>query len=108
MCAFQVRFLLTNVSGEAKPGRLLAIMGPSGSGKTTLLNMLAGQLPAPPGLRLTGYLDVNGRPRSGGDSNAAYVRQKDLFFSHLTVRETLSLAVELQVPDGSSTEARDE
>ncbi|KAL1568548.1 ABC transporter G member 7 [Salvia divinorum] len=57
-------------------------MGPSGSGKTTLLNVLAGQL--------------------------AYIRQEDLFFSQLTVRETLSLAAELQLQDISSPEARDQ
>ena len=60
----QARFLLSNVSGEAKPGRLLALMGPSGSGKTTLLNVLAGQLTASPSLHLSGYLYVNGRPIS--------------------------------------------
>lgn len=38
----------------------------------------------------------------------AYVRQEDLFFSQLTVRETLSLAAELQLPEISSVEARDE
>ncbi|CAA6665430.1 unnamed protein product [Spirodela intermedia] len=103
-----VRFLLTEVSGEAKPGRLLAIMGPSGSGKTTLINVLAGQLTASPRLHLTGYLDVNGQPRSGGEYKIAFLRQEDLFFSQLTVRETLSLAAELQLPDGLSAEARDE
>lgn len=36
----------------------------------------------------------------------AYVRQEDLFFSQLTVRETLSLAAELQLPEISSAEAR--
>lgn len=36
----------------------------------------------------------------------AYVRQEDLFFSQLTVRETLSLASELQLPEISSSEAR--
>ena len=36
------------------------------------------------------------------------MRQEDLFFSQLTVRETLSLAAELQLPDGFSTKARDE
>jgi ABC-type multidrug transport system fused ATPase/permease subunit len=59
-----VRFLLKNVSGEAKPGRLLAIMGPSGSGKTTLLNVLAGQLSLSPRLHLSGLLEVNGKPSS--------------------------------------------
>jgi len=60
----QARFLLKNVSGEAKPGRLLAIMGPSGSGKTTLLNVLAGQLTASPRLHLSGVLEFNGKPGS--------------------------------------------
>ncbi|ERN00035.1 ABC transporter G family member 7 isoform X1 [Amborella trichopoda] len=93
-----VRYLLKNVSGEAKPGRLLAIMGPSGSGKTTLLNVLAGQLSASPRLRLMGCLHANGRPTCNASFKIAYVRQEDLFFSQLTVRETLSLAAELQLP----------
>lgn len=38
----------------------------------------------------------------------AFLRQEDLFFSQLTVRETLSLAAELQLQDGLSAEARDE
>lgn len=63
-----MRFLLKDVTGEAKPGRLLAIMGPSGSGKTTLLNVLAGQLTASPQLHLSGLLEVNGKP----SSNKAY------------------------------------
>ncbi|KAF7827702.1 ABC transporter G family member 7 [Senna tora] len=103
-----VRFLLKNVSGEAKPGRLLAIMGPSGSGKTTLLNVLAGQLAASPRLHLSGLLEFNGKPSSKNTYKFAYVRQEDLFFSQLTVRETLSLATELQLPGISSVEERDE
>ncbi|KAK1552938.1 hypothetical protein Q3G72_026031 [Acer saccharum] len=103
-----VKFLLKNVSGEAKPGRLLAIMGPSGSGKTTLLNVLAGQLSASPKLHLSGLLEVNGKRSSNKAYKFAYVRQEDLFFSQLTVRETLSLAAELQLPEISSVEERDE
>ncbi|PON98203.1 ABC transporter-like [Trema orientale] len=103
-----VRFLLKNVEGEAKPGRLLAIMGPSGSGKTTLLNVLAGQLTASPRLHLSGLLEVNGNPSLKKAYKVAYVRQEDLFFSQLTVRETLSLAAELQLPEIASVEARDE
>ncbi|XP_062170761.1 ABC transporter G family member 7 isoform X1 [Alnus glutinosa] len=103
-----VRFLLKDVSGEAKPGRLLAIMGPSGSGKTTLLNVLAGQLMASPRVHLSGLLEINGKPCSNKAYRFAYVRQEDLFFSQLTVRETLSLAAELQLPEISSVEEKDE
>ncbi|KAI3956344.1 hypothetical protein MKW92_008376 [Papaver armeniacum] len=102
-----VRFLLKNVSGEAKPGRLLAIMGPSGSGKTTLLNVLAGQLANASRLHLSGILQLNGRPFSSKNFKFAYVRQEDLFFSQLTVRETLSLAAELQLSNVYSAEERD-
>lgn len=38
----------------------------------------------------------------------AFVRQEDLFFSQLTVRETLSFAAELQLREISSAEERDE
>ncbi|XP_050221794.1 ABC transporter G family member 7 [Mercurialis annua] len=103
----QIRFLLKNVSGEAKPGRLVAIMGPSGSGKTTLLNVLAGQLTASTKLHLSGRLEINGKPSSRQSLKFAFVRQEDLFFSQLTVRETLSLAAELQLPEISSVEERD-
>ncbi|KAB2045605.1 hypothetical protein ES319_D01G173800v1 [Gossypium barbadense] len=103
-----VRFLLKDVSGEAKPGRLLAVMGPSGSGKTTLLNVLASQILASPRLALSGLLEFNGKRSSTKAYKFAYVRQEDLFFSQLTVRETLSLAAELQLPEISSIEERDE
>ncbi|KNA18198.1 hypothetical protein SOVF_073000 [Spinacia oleracea] len=102
-----VRFLLKDVSGEAKPGKLLAIMGPSGSGKTTLLNVLAGQVAASPRLSLSGFLEVNGQRKSKKSYRYAYIRQEDLFFSQMTVRETLSLAAELQLPQ-MSEQAKDD
>ncbi|XP_042501810.1 ABC transporter G family member 7 isoform X2 [Macadamia integrifolia] len=83
-------------------------MGPSGSGKTTLLNVLAGQLTASPRLQLSGLLQVNGQHISKKAYKFAYVKQEDLFFSQLTVRETLSLAAELQLPHLASAEEREE
>ena len=54
--------ILSNVSGEAKSGRLLAIVGPSGAGKTSLLNALAKRVPRK-GARLTGEIRERTRSR---------------------------------------------
>ena len=51
--------ILENVSGEAMPGRVLAIVGPSGAGKTSLLNALAKKVPKK-GAELTGRMFVVG------------------------------------------------
>ena len=51
--------ILENVSGEAMPGRVLAIVGPSGAGKTSLLNALAKRVPKK-GAELTGGIFVVG------------------------------------------------
>ena len=43
---------------EAPPGQILAVLGPSGSGKTTLLRAAAGQLgPLTPGIEWAGAVD---------------------------------------------------
>eukprot|EP00850_Spirogloea_muscicola_P021683 SM000258S09099 [mRNA] locus=s258:40817:44791:+ [translate_table: standard] len=94
----EAKRILRNVSGGAQPGRLLAIMGPSGSGKTTLLNTLAGQLPRSGKMRLRGRLLIDGVPVQQARLRQAYVRQEDIFYSQLTVRETLVMAAKLQLP----------
>jgi len=82
------------------PGKILGIMGPSGSGKTTLLNSLAGQLVSSKGLRLEGNMAVNGVEVTDGAAGIrkAYVRQEDIFYSQMTVRETLLFAARLRLP----------
>mmetsp|Transcript_12161 Transcript_12161/g.29463 ORF Transcript_12161/g.29463 Transcript_12161/m.29463 type:complete len:707 (-) Transcript_12161:415-2535(-) len=106
--------ILDGVSGVAKPGRLLAIMGPSGSGKTSLLNTLAMQVPANKRLTLVGALTANGGAvgRGGGGSGVAthrtaYVQQEDVFYSQLTVEETLTMAAKLRMAAGTSRADRD-
>jgi len=102
-------------------------MGPSGSGKTTLLNTLSGQVPYQPYLHLTGEVfvvgggddsssDSIGGSSSGGPSSIpmcaytgagfVYVRQTDLFYSHVTVRETLEFACRLRMPRWMSRESK--
>ncbi|CAB1109225.1 ABC [Ectocarpus sp. CCAP 1310/34] len=71
--------ILDGVSGRANAGKVLAVMGPSGSGKTTLLNALAGQ---------------------------AFVKQEDVFYSQLTVRETLLMAARLRLPSSVPLEEK--
>ncbi|KAM3573100.1 hypothetical protein VYU27_004911 [Nannochloropsis oceanica] len=114
------REILRHVSGQARPGRLLAIMGPSGSGKTTLLNTLSGQLPYHSNMRLTGNVYVMeedsverkaeekgsvrspstavvGRRGGSGESGFVFVKQEDLFYSQLTVREILIFTARLRL-----------
>ncbi|MDG4774284.1 ATP-binding cassette domain-containing protein [Solwaraspora sp. WMMD792] len=54
--------LLRDVSFTVPAGDVLAVVGPSGSGKTTLGRALLGE--AGPGVRLTGDVEIHGRPVS--------------------------------------------
>jgi len=102
--------ILEEVSGFAAPGEILAMMGPSGSGKTSLLNCLSGRNPYN-----SGVVSVNGRPlknKNKGTSSSsspgsdmkrlmakiAYVKQADIFFEHLTVRDQLGYTAVLRLP----------
>ena len=84
------------MSGHAEPGEMLAIMGTSGAGKSTLLDILSGRLISS---NLTGQILANDRPIdfSTFRKQAAYVKQSDSLFPHLTVKETLHYAAHLGI-----------
>jgi len=94
----QTKTILNQVSGFAAPGEILAMMGPSGSGKTSLLNCLSGRIPYN-----SGVVSINGRPLNGSDmkrfmAKIAYVKQADVFFEHLTVKDQLGYTAMLRLP----------
>lgn len=91
--------LLSNISGIARPGELLAIMGSSGAGKTTLLNTLAGRIKVAKGDELNGVVKVNGGHRDASwRRTAGYVEQFDLMYADLTVQETIQFAADFKLP----------
>ncbi|KAI2511875.1 ATP- binding [Fragilaria crotonensis] len=99
-----VKTILDEVSGSAEPGEVLALMGPSGSGKTSLLNILSGRSSYD-----TGTISINGRPLTSQSrkklmSKIAYVKQSDVFFDHLTVKDQLVYTALLRLPSTVSRE----
>ncbi|EGD79576.1 ABC transporter [Salpingoeca rosetta] len=103
-----VKPILKGLSGQVKPGQVLAIMGASGAGKTTLLNMLAGRLSAAGHGRSSGSILVNGQKRNFNTFRqiSAYVLQQDSFFATLTVRETITLSAMLRLPASMTQEEK--
>jgi ABC-type branched-subunit amino acid transport system ATPase component len=84
--------VIENVSAQARPGAITAIVGPNGAGKSTLLKAIAGLIRPTAGRVLVGGADVTGQPaerlvRKG----LAYVPQVANVFPDLTVRENLEM-----------------
>ncbi|XP_037574158.1 ATP-binding cassette sub-family G member 1-like isoform X1 [Dermacentor silvarum] len=95
----QLKPLVDNLSGEAFPGTLTAIMGPSGAGKTTLLNLLTGFYDK----SYKGEVQINGYVRDQAlfNKQSCYVMQEDRLLPALTVYEAISMSVELRMPTWS-------
>ena len=104
-----IKVILNHVSGEARPGEILATMGPSGSGKTSLMNVLSGRA-----AYQEGTITINGKvlDKSGMKklmSKVAYVRQEDVFFETLSVKDQFTYTARLRFPDdvGTNEERRE-
>lgn len=77
-------------------GEMFLILGPSGSGKTSLLTILAGRNV---GGSWNGTLVADGSVCGRGPrQSTGFVDQQPLFFSTLTVRESLSYTGRLRLP----------
>ncbi|ESR43242.1 hypothetical protein CICLE_v10011143mg [Citrus x clementina] len=97
MTSSEEKDILNGITGSVNPGEVLALMGPSGSGKTTLLNLLSGRLMEP---TVGGSITYNDHPYSKSlKSKIGFVTQDDVLFPHLTVKETLTYAALLRLPN---------
>ncbi|XP_076326281.1 eye pigment precursor family transporter white isoform X2 [Tachypleus tridentatus] len=102
----QTKQILQNVSGEVKPGQLLAILGASGAGKTTLLNVLTGRNLG--NFIVQGSVRLNRQPVGRSIAHlSAYVQQEDLFIGTLTVKEHLMFNAMLRMDKRVTKEARE-
>mmetsp|Transcript_19102 Transcript_19102/g.31313 ORF Transcript_19102/g.31313 Transcript_19102/m.31313 type:complete len:712 (+) Transcript_19102:103-2238(+) len=90
--------ILNGVSGAAAPGEILALMGPSGSGKTSILDVLSGRSNYDGGMINLDGDEVTDKVMKKLKKKVAYVKQNDLFFGHLTVRDQLTYTAFLRLP----------
>ncbi|KAF9239156.1 hypothetical protein BU15DRAFT_46984 [Melanogaster broomeanus] len=94
--------ILDGVSGHVPAGELMAILGPSGAGKTTLVELIAGK--AKSGVT-TGSITFPPLA-SGQRPRVAFVPQTDILPAVLTVREALTFAASLRLPESLSPETK--
>lgn len=86
--------VIHGVSVDIAQGEFVALVGPSGCGKSTLLRMIAGLEDPSEGQIYIGGEIVNDRlPK---DREIAMVFQSYALYPHMTVRENMSFALELE------------
>jgi len=100
----QQKRILDGVTGEARGGRMLAIMGGSGAGKTSLLDVLT--LKPPGGGRVLGQVTFNSTPltRKLFLRHVGVCAQESMLWSTLTTRETLEYCAALYGIDTNSAD----
>ncbi|KAF7840124.1 ABC transporter G family member 5 [Senna tora] len=89
-----VKHVLKDVTFQAKPMEILAIVGPSGAGKSSLLEILSGKLTPQ-----SGSILLNQKPIEIARFRkiSGYVTQNDTLFPLLTVEETLMFTAKLRL-----------
>ena len=86
---------LDDVSVEAQPASLTALVGPDGAGKTTLIRLLVGLMPPEAGELTVLGIDVVAHPQEVQD-RIGYMPQKFGLYEDLSVQENLDLYADLQ------------
>ncbi|ANS73337.1 multidrug ABC transporter ATP-binding protein [Paenibacillus yonginensis] len=79
---------LSDISFEAKPGEMIALVGPTGAGKTTLIQLLSRFYDATSGTITLDGRDIRSMKRESLRSHMAFVLQ-DSFLFQGTIRENI-------------------
>jgi ABC-type multidrug transport system ATPase subunit len=99
--------LLNNITLNARPGSLTAIIGGSGAGKTTLSRLIAGYTrPSSGSVTFEGH-NIHTEYASLR-SRVGMVPQDDVVHRQLTVNQALGYAAELRLPPDTSKADRDQ
>lgn len=105
----QRKVIFEGVSGLIESGQLCAIFGPSGAGKSSLLDVITGRYGQIAGARVRGKLVIAGHKQPKNIARTvAFVKQKDIHFAALTVRETFMIQARLRLSKDISAEERRE
>lgn len=99
--------LLDNISLDARPGTLTAVIGPSGAGKSTFARQVAGYTHPTSGMITFEGHDVHAEYASLR-SRIGMVPQDDVVHGQLTVRQALMYAAELRLPPDTTKEDREQ
>ncbi|WP_024794503.1 ATP-binding cassette domain-containing protein [Tomitella biformata] len=103
----QNKRLLVDVTIDAEPGSLTALIGPSGAGKSTLARVISGSSNPTEGVVLFEGHDLHAEfPALRG--RIGLVPQDDVLHRQLTVRQALNYAAELRLPVDTSPADRDQ
>lgn len=100
--AYNGRTVLRNVTLEAGPGRILALVGPSGCGKSSLLAALNRMTEIIPGASVHGSIKFNGQELADAFSSSAHLRQHvGMIFQRpnpfaMSIRRNIELALREQ------------
>ena len=98
--------LLDNISIDARPGTLTAVIGPSGAGKSTFAKQVAGYThPTSGRITFEGH-DIHAEYASLR-SRIGMVPQDDVVHGQLTVKQALMYAAELRLPPDTNREDRE-
>lgn len=98
--------ILSGLSLDLEPGKVLAILGGSGSGKTTFLNTLASRMTF--SKRSDNPFKFKGQVEyQPANPNISYMVQEDLFSPGFTVLETLQFTARLRLPGTTQQERND-